>query len=146
MGKPFFAGRSTKVAFGGCRKRNAVLRGRNRINCAHQTDAIQAERDPQVQLIGMITSYKHPTAGEVKVVAPTVKLSETPAAIERPAPLVGEHTREILAEYGYGAAEIDDVLTRGIGGEPKRACPLKPFGEGRANGLPQCRYVFIRNR
>ncbi|WP_425374824.1 hypothetical protein [Mesorhizobium tamadayense] len=44
----------------------------------------------------MINSYKHPTAGEVKVVAPMVKLSETPAAIVRPAPLVGEHTPESL--------------------------------------------------
>ena len=48
-----------------------------------------------------ITTYEHPKAGTVKVVAPAVKMSETPATIDRPAPMVGEHTDEILAEFGY---------------------------------------------
>ncbi|MCV3240708.1 CaiB/BaiF CoA transferase family protein [Mesorhizobium sp. ZC-5] len=89
--------------------------------CGEVKTHLQAEQDPQVKHMGMISSYTHPTAGEVKVVAPAVKLSETPAAIERPAPLVGEHTREILAEYGYAAPAIDDALAKGFAGEPKRA-------------------------
>jgi crotonobetainyl-CoA:carnitine CoA-transferase CaiB-like acyl-CoA transferase len=49
----------------------------------------------------------------VKVIAPAVKMSETPATIERPAPLVGEHGREILSEYGISAAEIAELEQNG---------------------------------
>jgi crotonobetainyl-CoA:carnitine CoA-transferase CaiB-like acyl-CoA transferase len=42
----------------------------------------------------------------VKVVAPAVKFSKTPSQIERPAPLVGQHSHEILHEYGFSDAEI----------------------------------------
>lgn len=69
--------------------------------CGEIKTHLEAEQDAQVRHMGMITSYEHPAAGNVKVVAPAVKLSATPAAITRPAPLVGEHTREILAEYGF---------------------------------------------
>lgn len=81
--------------------------------CGEVKTHLQAADDPQVRHMGMITSYEHPTAGTVKVVAPAVKLSATPATVERPAPLVGEHTEEILAEAGLGAAEIEGLLARG---------------------------------
>lgn len=87
--------------------------------CGEVKTHLQAEKDPQVEHMGMITSYRHPVAGKVKVVAPAVKLSETPATIDRPAPLVGEHTREILREFGYSEAEIDDCVRRGIAGESR---------------------------
>jgi hypothetical protein len=58
-------------------------------------------------------AYDYPEAGTVKVVAPAVKMSETPATIDRPAPLVGDHTREILAEFGYAPGEIRALLDRG---------------------------------
>lgn len=74
--------------------------------CAGVNDIRQASEDPQVKFMGMITSYEHPRAGTVRVVAPAVKMSETPATIERPAPLVGQHGREILAEFGLGQDEI----------------------------------------
>ena len=74
--------------------------------CAEVKDIRRAAEDPQVTHMGMITSYTHPRAGEVRVIAPSVHLSETPASIERPAPLVGQHGRNILAEYGYSAEAI----------------------------------------
>ena len=61
----------------------------------------------------MITSYEHPRAGTVKVVAPAVTMSETPATIDRPAPLVGQHGREILAELGLDAEEIAALEAEG---------------------------------
>ena len=75
--------------------------------CAPVQDIRKASRDPQVTHMKMITSYDHPTAGTVQVVAPAVKMSVTPATIERPAPLVGEHGHEILAQFGVPQAEID---------------------------------------
>jgi crotonobetainyl-CoA:carnitine CoA-transferase CaiB-like acyl-CoA transferase len=74
--------------------------------CAEVKDIRRAAEDPQVKHMGMITSYDHPRGGKVRVVAPAVKMSETPATIERPAPLVGQHGREILAEFGLSNDEI----------------------------------------
>ena len=51
--------------------------------------------------------------GTVKVVAPAVRHSETPATIRRPAPLVGQHTREILREFGYADDQVDAWLASG---------------------------------
>lgn len=81
--------------------------------CAPVQDIRQASEDPQVTHMGMIQSYEHPKAGTVRVVGPAVRMSETPPAIERPAPMVGEHGREILAEFGYSAEEIDALETSG---------------------------------
>ena len=74
--------------------------------CAGVNDIRAASEDPQVKFANMITSYQHPRAGSVRVVAPAVKMSETPATIDRPAPLVGQHGREILAEFGVSKDAI----------------------------------------
>lgn len=81
--------------------------------CAEVKDIRRAAEDPQVTHMGMITSYEHPRGGTVKVVAPAVRMSETPASIERPAPLVGQHGREILAELGLSADEISSLEAAG---------------------------------
>ena len=81
--------------------------------CAPVQDIRQASEDPQVTHMGMIQSYEHPKAGTVRVVGPAVRMSETPASIDRPAPMVGEHGREILAELGLSTAEIDALEASG---------------------------------
>ena len=81
--------------------------------CAPVQDIRQASEDPQVTHMGMIQSYEHPKAGTVRVVGPAVRMSETPPSIERPAPMVGEHGREILAELGLSTAEIDALEAAG---------------------------------
>ena len=81
--------------------------------CGEVKTHLQAADDPQVRHMGMITSYDHPTAGNVKVVAPAVKMSATPATVERPAPLVGEHSREILQGAGFAEGEIEAYLGSG---------------------------------
>lgn len=77
---------------------------------------LEAEQDPQVRHIGAISSYEHPVAGTVKVVGPAVKLSKTPAEIGRPAPMVGQHSQEILAEAGFSKDVIDQLVARNIVG------------------------------
>ena len=73
---------------------------------AEVKDFRRAAEDPQVVHAGIIQSYQHPLAGEVRAVGPAIRMSETPASIDRPAPMIGEHGREILAEYGIDEAEI----------------------------------------
>ncbi|WP_226781174.1 CaiB/BaiF CoA transferase family protein [Oceaniglobus trochenteri] len=65
-----------------------------------------ATQDPQVEHLGIIQSYHHPKAGEVKGIGPIVRMSATQPEIRRPAPMIGEHGREILAEYGIDSDEI----------------------------------------
>jgi crotonobetainyl-CoA:carnitine CoA-transferase CaiB-like acyl-CoA transferase len=74
--------------------------------CGEVKSHLQAQADPQVRHMGAIGSYEHPVAGHVKVVAPAVKLSETPAEIRSPAPLIGQHTNTILAAYDFTPEEI----------------------------------------
>lgn len=86
--------------------------------CGEVKTHLQAAQDPQVQHMGLITSYDHPVAGRVQVVAPAVQFGETPASIERPAPLVGQHTREILGEAGFDQDQIEKLLAEKSAGEP----------------------------
>ncbi len=81
--------------------------------CGEVKTHLEAVTDPQVNHLGLVQSYEHPRAGTVKVIGPAVGMSETPAAVERPAPLVGEHTREVLEELGISASDIDDAFRSG---------------------------------
>jgi crotonobetainyl-CoA:carnitine CoA-transferase CaiB-like acyl-CoA transferase len=56
----------------------------------------QAMADPHVVARGMAVETAHPVAGTVKTLGIPVKLSETPGALRRPAPRLGEHSAEVL--------------------------------------------------
>lgn len=59
----------------------------------------------------MIVEVSHPTIGKAKVVNTPIKLSRTPASVERGCPHLGEHTREILASLlGMTEGEIEDLV------------------------------------
>ena len=53
---------------------------------------------PQVAARGALVECEHPVAGQIRMVGPPVRMSETPGGVRRPAPLVGEHTESILRE------------------------------------------------
>lgn len=85
--------------------------------CGEVKTHLGAAADPQVQHLGLLTSYDHPRAGRVKIVGPAVRMSRTPPTVERPAPLVGQHTRQVLSEFGVPDAEIDRLIEAGIAGQ-----------------------------
>jgi crotonobetainyl-CoA:carnitine CoA-transferase CaiB-like acyl-CoA transferase len=61
----------------------------------------------------MAPSVEHVVAGSVRTIGFPVRMTATPASIDRAAPLFGEHTREVLAEAGCSAAEIEAMLAEG---------------------------------
>jgi crotonobetainyl-CoA:carnitine CoA-transferase CaiB-like acyl-CoA transferase len=63
--------------------------------------------DPQTRARGMVVELEHPRAGRTRALGLPIKLSATPGAVSRPAPTFGQHTREVLAEFGFSPAEID---------------------------------------
>lgn len=54
--------------------------------------------DPQVRARGMVDRWTHPLAAELRLVASPLKLSATPVRTDRPPPLLGQHTDEVLTE------------------------------------------------
>jgi crotonobetainyl-CoA:carnitine CoA-transferase CaiB-like acyl-CoA transferase len=70
--------------------------------------------DPQVQHLGMAAAVQHGTLGKVEVVNQAVKLSRTPSQMVRPTPEKGEHTDEVLGEYGYDDKSIAAFRARKI--------------------------------
>ena len=69
--------------------------------------------DPQTLARGMVAEVAHKTLGPVKTLGHPVKLSKTPANLRRGAPLMGEHTAELLAGLGYTKSEIEALAKEG---------------------------------
>lgn len=71
---------------------------------------------PQTIAREMVPELDHPVAGKMKTIGLPVKFSRTPGKVAAPAPLHGQHTREILSEIGYNEAEIDGLIAeRAVG-------------------------------
>jgi crotonobetainyl-CoA:carnitine CoA-transferase CaiB-like acyl-CoA transferase len=73
----------------------------------------EALSHPQTLARGMVVELEHPVAGTTQALGPPVKLSATPAEVTRHAPSLGEHTREVLLERGWTAAEVDALIASG---------------------------------
>jgi crotonobetainyl-CoA:carnitine CoA-transferase CaiB-like acyl-CoA transferase len=62
--------------------------------------------DAQIRHNGTFVEYDHPTEGRVKTPGFPIRFSKTPSTVDRGAPVVGQHTREILKDAGYDEARI----------------------------------------
>lgn len=70
--------------------------------------------DPQAKHNRTVFDAEHPDAGTMRYVRYPGHLSETPAALYKHPPRLGEHSREVLSEAGYSDAEIDALLANGV--------------------------------
>jgi alpha-methylacyl-CoA racemase len=75
----------------------------------------------------MVISYEQPEFGEVRQLGFPIKLSRTPAGVQRPAPALGEHTAEVLTEAGYSAEEVQALEESGAAKGPDTAQKQEPF-------------------
>jgi crotonobetainyl-CoA:carnitine CoA-transferase CaiB-like acyl-CoA transferase len=76
------------------------------VPCGPIHDYRQVFEDEHTQAREMEVRLQHPVEGEIRALGIPVKMSNTPGAIRRAAPLLGEHTAEVLREAGFSEAEI----------------------------------------
>jgi crotonobetainyl-CoA:carnitine CoA-transferase CaiB-like acyl-CoA transferase len=74
----------------------------------------EALEHPQTLARDMVVGLVHPQAGSTKALGCPLHFSRTPTSITRPAPMLGEHTRELLREYDYDDRAIDALVAAGV--------------------------------
>jgi formyl-CoA transferase len=67
-------------------------------------------QDAHLQAVGFFGLQEHPSEGTVRTLGIPQRWSETPATLRHPAPRLGEHTAQLLGEYGFAEGEIDALL------------------------------------
>ena len=71
-------------------------------------------KDRHLNAIGLFQHIDHPTEGRLLAMQPPGEWSEAKPSISRHAPLLGEHSVEVLREAGYGATDIEQLVAAGI--------------------------------
>jgi crotonobetainyl-CoA:carnitine CoA-transferase CaiB-like acyl-CoA transferase len=85
------------------------------IPCGPVNDIPTILADPQIEAREMVQQVSHPSTGKMSLIGPVPKLSDTPARIYTPPPLLGEHTQSILAQWlGYSTQEIEKFGADGV--------------------------------
>ena len=108
---------------------NAVVRTRTREQWQTAFDAAgvpagpvhtigEALSHPQTMARGMVVETHHPQAGATRAIGCPIHFSASPERGSTPAPLLGQHTREVLREFDLSEVEIDALLAEGVIAEP----------------------------
>ena len=104
---------------------SAILKQRDRADWIAAFDAAgvpagpvhtvgEALTHPQTLARNMVVDLVHPQAGATRAIGCPIQFSATPTQVTRPAPLLGEHSRELLREYGYDDQQIDGFAADGV--------------------------------
>ena len=79
------------------------------IPCGPINNYEEVMADPHILARELVVETDHPTLGCIKTLGTPLKLSDTPLTPGRPAPLLGQHTDEVLGEVGLTADEIAEL-------------------------------------
>jgi crotonobetainyl-CoA:carnitine CoA-transferase CaiB-like acyl-CoA transferase len=88
--------------------------GHHDVWCAPVHSYSDLTEDPQVLHNQILTTVNHPTAGEVRVTNIPISMSGSPGSIRRSPPLLGEHTEEVLEEWGLSSGEVGELRDQGV--------------------------------
>lgn len=80
------------------------------IPCTKVQNLDQLEQDPHLAAVNFLSLENHPTEGLYRSIGRPVSFSDGSNAAHKAAPTIGQHSREILAEAGYGDSEIDELM------------------------------------
>lgn len=84
------------------------------VPCGEIADYDAVFSDPHLSARGFFVDLPHATLGSVRSLASPVRLARTPPRLERAGPLLGEHSREVLASLDYAASEMDALFADGV--------------------------------
>ncbi len=83
------------------------------VPCGPVRDMLQALSDPHTIARDMVVETPHATLGTVQTLGVPVKFSRTPAKVAHGAPVYGQHSRDVLGEYGFSSDEIATLEREG---------------------------------
>ena len=84
------------------------------VPCGPVQSVDQVFADPQIAAQEMVLTVPHPGRGDVRMVGFPMKFSSAPCRVQRPAPGLGEHSEEVMAELGYAAAAREALRAAGV--------------------------------
>jgi crotonobetainyl-CoA:carnitine CoA-transferase CaiB-like acyl-CoA transferase len=85
-----------------------------RVPCGAINDLAEVFADPQVRAREMTVDVSHPLSGHVALVASPIKLQRTPVQVRRAPPLLGEHTDQVLGEFGIARERCAELREQGV--------------------------------
>ena len=83
------------------------------VPCGPVNTVAQTFSDPQVQHLGMATPVVHPTAGDISIIRNATNMEGVSSEIRMPSPLKGQHSKEVLLEFGFTEEEIEKLSLAG---------------------------------
>ncbi len=82
--------------------------------CAKVQNIDEVLADPQIQARGMVVEQQHPVLGAIRLGNLPFHFSECDTTITTPAPLLGQHNRDVAASLGYSPAQIEAMVAEGV--------------------------------
>jgi crotonobetainyl-CoA:carnitine CoA-transferase CaiB-like acyl-CoA transferase len=79
------------------------------VPCAPVLTRKEIPDHPQIQSSEILVELEHPQAGPLRQTRPAAQFDKTPPEVRRMAPLLGQHTQEVLAELGFDDSEIENL-------------------------------------
>ena len=86
------------------------------VPCAPVLTRKEIPDHPQIQASEILVDLEHPQAGPLRQARAAARFDKTPPTMRRNAPLLGQHTTELMTELGYDATEIDALRKASVTG------------------------------